>query len=217
MKFTRLMLFALVFMACTTMEPQKEIHLWEMQELTFTAENNYQNPYTEVTVWVDLKGPDFNKRIYGFWDGGQIFHLRLVATHPGIWTWKSGSNPEDPGLDGKSGSFTAVDWTEAEKNENPLRRGFLRATENQHALEYADGTPFFIIGDTWYSLSSNRFKWYDDDEERPIGPTAGFKDYVRLRKSQGYNWVSVIAAFPNWKTDDKPWHIRPSWALRYPK
>ncbi len=46
--------------------------------------------------------------------------------------------------------------------------------------------------------------WYDDDEERPIGPTAGFKDYVRLRKSQGYNWVSVIAAFPNWITDDKP-------------
>ena len=51
------------------------------------------------------------------------------------------------------------------------------------------------------------FRWYDDDEERPIGPTAGFKDYVRYRKAQGYNWVNVIAAFPNWMTDGKPWHL----------
>ena len=111
--------------------------------------------------------------------GARHFHLRLVATEPGNWTWESGSDPEDPGLAGKSGSFTAVSWTEAEKTENPLRRGFFKATENQHALEYADGTPFLIIGDTWYSLGANRFMWYDDDEERPIGPSAGFKDYVR--------------------------------------
>ena len=133
--------------------------------------------------------------------------MRLVATQPGTWTWKSGSTPADPGLSGKSGSFKAIDWTEAEKAENPLRHGFIRATANQHALEHADGTPFFIIGDTWYSVGANRFLWYDDDTERPIGPTAGFKDYVRYRKAQGYNWVNVIAAFPNWMTDDKPWHL----------
>src|ERR1019366_1378900 len=115
----------------------------------------------------------------------------------GTWTWKSGSSPEDPGLTGKSGSFTATEWTGGEKTENPLRCGFLRATANGHALEYADGTPFFIIGDTWYAVGSNRFRWYDDERERPIGPGAGFKDYVRHRKSQGYNWVNVIAAFPN--------------------
>ncbi len=64
-----------------------------------------------------------------------------------------------------------------------------------------------MIGDTWYSVGTNRFKWYDDDRERPIGPEAGFKDYVRYRKQQGYNWVNVIAAFPNWMTDGKPWHV----------
>jgi hypothetical protein len=51
-------------------------------------------------------------------------------------------------------------------------------------------------------MGANRFKWYDDEVKRPIGPRAGFKDYVRLRKAQGYNWVSMIAAYPNWKTDD---------------
>ena len=83
----------------------------------------------------------------------------------------------------------------------------MRATANHHALEQADGTPFFVIGDTWYATGANRFKWYDDDRERPIGPAAGFKDYVRYRKAQGYNWVNIIAAFPNWMTDGQPWHV----------
>ncbi len=183
------------------------IHVWEKQELTFTAANSYKNPYTDVIIWVDLTGPGFSKRVYGFWDGGQTFHVRIVATQPGTWSWKSGSNPDDRGLTGKTGSFAAVAWTEAEKNENPLRRGFLRSTANNHALEYDDGTPFLAIGDTWYSLGSNRFRWYDDTIARPIGPTAGFKDYVRYRKAQGYNWLNVIAAFPNWMTDGKPWHL----------
>jgi hypothetical protein len=179
-----------------------------MQELSFQAKNSYKNAYTEVTLWVDLSGPGFNKRVYGFWDGGNSFRVRVVATKPGTWAWKSGSTPNDAGLSGKAGSFTAIDWTEKEKTENPLRRGFLKPSTNGHALNNADGTPFFIIGDTWYALSANRFKWYDDDnKERPIGPQAGFKDYVRYRKAQGYNWVNVIAAFPNWKTDDSSWHM----------
>ena len=207
MKTLSHLLFVLMFAVSPLLEAQNAIHVWEKQELTFTATNSYKNAYTEVTVWVDLVGPGFNKRVYGFWDGNQTFHLRIVATQPGKWTWKSGSSPEDLGLAGKSGSFTAIDWTEAEKTENPLRHGFIRATGNQHALEHADGTPFFIIGDTWYSVGANRFLWYDDNKERPIGPTAGFKDYVRYRKAQGYNWVNVIAAFPNWMTDDKSWHL----------
>ena len=145
--------------------------------------------------------------MYGFWDGGSVFRVHLVATEPGLWRWTSGSAPNDRGLSGKSGSFTAIAWTEDEKRENPLRRGFLRSSANGHALELADGTPFFVVGDTWWALGTNRYRWYDDDRERPIGPEAGFKDYVRLRKSQGYNWVNMIAAFPNWMTDSHPWHV----------
>jgi len=207
MKIRKILLFALAAACSTILAAQNKVHVWEKQELAFTASNSYKNAYTDVTIWVDLKGPGFSKRVYGFWDGGQTFHLRLIATKAGTWTWKSGSTPEDPGLAGKSGSFTAVDWTEAEKTDNPLRHGFVRATANKHALEHADGTPFFIIGDTWYSVGTNRFRWYDDNTERPIGAGAGFKDYVRYRKAQGYNWVNVIAAFPNWMTDGSSWHL----------
>jgi hypothetical protein len=185
----------------------RTVHIWEKQELTFTSARSFANPYTDVVVWVDLTGPGFAKRVYGFWDGGNTFRVRLVAMRPGTWKWRSGSEPADSGLAGKSGSFTAVEWSEEEKRENPLRHGFLRSAANHHALEQADGTPFFAIGDTWYSLGTNRFRWHDDDKERPIGPTAGFKDYVRYRKAEGFNWVSMIAAFPNWNTDGLPWHI----------
>jgi len=189
-------------------DPAPTVHVWEKREVTLLSTGSYANPYTDVVVWVDLVGPDFHRRVYGFWDGERSFRVRLLATAPGRWTWTSGSSPADAGLAGKTGAFTAVDWTEAEKQGNPLRRGFLRPTANGHALEQADGTPFIVIGDTWYSVGTNRFRWYDDDTERPIGPTAGFKDYVRLRRAQGYNWVNVIAAFPNWMTDGRPWHLK---------
>ena len=183
------------------------VHVWDKQEVTLTAARDFGNPYTDVTVWVDLTGPHFHKRVYGFWDGRRTFKVRIVATEPGEWRWTSGSEPEDAGLDGKRGSFTAVSWSEAELKQNPLRRGLLRASKNGHALETADGTPFLVVGDTWWAAGTNRFKWYDDDGERALGPDAGFKDYVRFRKAQGYNWINMIAAFPNWETDGQPWHV----------
>jgi hypothetical protein len=195
-----LLIFALALPAWST-------HAWEKQEITLTASRDFDNPYTSAMVWVDLTGPNFQKRVYGFWDGGRTFRVRVVATAPGAWRWRSGSSPPDPGMEGKTGTFTATAWTEEELGQNPLRHGFLRATANQHALEHADGTPFFALGDTWWATGTNRYRWYDSDEPRPIGPTAGFKDYVRYRKQQGFNWINMIAAFPNWITDGKPWNI----------
>ena len=161
----------------------------------------------DVQVWVDLRGPGFSKRCYGFWDGGKTFKVRVLATCPGEWSWASGSNQNDPGLNGITGSFRAMDWSVAEKQQNPNRRGMVVSSENGHALNYADGTPCFLLGDTWYAAPTNRFKWNDDDQARPMGPEAGFKDYVRFRKDQGFNCVLIIAAFPHWADDGKSWEI----------
>jgi len=164
MKLLRVLLFLLL----APLAPDASgAHVWEKQELTFTAARSFTNAYTEAMVWVDLTGPNFSKRVYGFWDGGQTFRVRFLATEPGTWTWKSDSSPTDDGLAGKSGSFEAVPWSETEKQANPLRRGFLCPTANHHALEHADGTPFFALGDTWWPLGANRFRWYNDDQERP--------------------------------------------------
>ncbi len=179
-------------------------HVWEKVEITLRAANTYENPYTDVRVWVDLQGPDFKQRCYGFWDGGDTFRVRVLATAPGRWRWRSRSDPADRGLSNASRAFTAVAWTEAERAENPCRRGMIQPSANDHAFQYADGTPYFLLGDTWWATPTFRYRWYDDDEPRPIGPDAGFKDYVRYRREQRFNCIAMIAAFPNWANDDKP-------------
>ncbi len=186
---------------------QKPVHVWEKVEITLTSQKSHPNPYTEVEVWVDLEGPGFSKRCYGFWDGGNTFKIRVLATKPGGWSWTSHSNQEDSGFNGKAGSFQAIGWTEAEKAANPMRRGMVIASENGHALNHADGSSCIILGDTWYAAPSYRFQWNDDDTPRPMGPEAGFKDYLRYRKKQGYNCILMIAAFPHWADDGKPWEI----------
>jgi len=187
--------------------PQLEpYHLWQKIEITFQADNDYQNPYKDVEVWIDLKGPEFNKRCYGFWDGGKTWKVRVMAIESGAWTWESGSNQEDRGLNGKSGSFMAIDWTEAEKEVNPLRRGMIRADAKGHAFEYADGTSMFWLADTWWPCMTQRYYWNDDDSIRKVGTLdAGFKDYVNYRKEQGFNGCMVLAAFPNWLDDQSGW------------
>jgi hypothetical protein len=177
------------------------IHVWEKHEIALQARGGYANPYTDVEVWVDLDGPGFHKRCWGFWDGGDTFRVRVLATAPGEWRWASGSRPSDAGLSGRSGSFVAVEWTADELERRPTRRGMVTATPNGRALQTADGTPFFLLGDTWWSAPTFRHPWYDDDDERPIGPGAGFKDLVRLRKGQGYNCIAMIAVQPSWAND----------------
>jgi len=198
----------LIFIMCLGMKPNVlfpfEVHVWQMQEIVLEAEEEYENYYTDITCWIDLEGPDFSKRIYGFWDGGDTFKVRIVATAPGEWKWISGSNQaDDSGLNGHSGAFTAVTWTEAEKQENPNRRGFVRSTPNGHALQYADGTPFFMVGDTWLAGATWRlpFRGEPAPENYIPGPGVGFEDAVAFRKNQGYNSVSMIACFPNWESD----------------
>jgi len=66
-------------------------------------------PKTEYTCWIELEGPGFAKRVYGFWDGGRTFKVRFVATAPGDWRWRSASNqPDDTGLNGGTGALRAV-------------------------------------------------------------------------------------------------------------
>lgn len=199
------LLFLLFYPLCA--DASEHTRVWEMQEIALTAEKSYNNYYQDVTCWVELTGPGFSKRVYGFWDGGNSYLVRVVAENPGRWKWISHSNqPDDHGLNDKTGSFEAVAWSDQEKEENPNRHGFLRASVNGHAWVYADGTPYFMIGDTWLAGSTWRLPFRNT---LPLpgyipGPGMGFEDAVLYRKQQGFNSVSMISCFPNWDSDINP-------------
>ncbi len=203
---TVLALHWLVLIPARAVLQSGEVHVWTAQEIQLAATGDYENPYAEVDCWIDLRGPGFAKRVYGFWDGGNTFRIRFVATSPGEWTWTTGSNqPEDTGLNSGRGNLRAVAWDEAELAANPNRRGFIRATPNGRALQYADGTPFFWLGDTWLAASTWRlpYRGMPAAPDYVPGPGISFEEAVAFRKRQGFNSVSFIAAFPNWAADER--------------
>ncbi|MEP4077301.1 DUF4038 domain-containing protein [Haloferula sp.] len=184
---------ALSVKAAPAVDDVAVLHEMEVNEVILQAQKTYKNAYLEVDLWVDLKGPNgLSYRIPAFWDGGQTFRARLVATRPGDWSWSTGTGTGDSGLDGKSGTFRAIAWTEAEKEKNPNRRGFIRVAANKHTLEYADGTPFFYTADTWWCALTRVYAWDSDDCVAGIS----FQDAIALRKAQGFNSINCIAAFP---------------------
>ena len=209
MRQLSLMLIPVTFFLLTAgcVQPSQEtIHVFEVKEIELTCRNDYDNPYTDVECWVELEGPGFKDKVFGFWNGERQFLVRLAATSPGIWKWRSYASNKDSGLNGITGNFRAVSWTEEEIKENPNRRGFIGPTPNGRALEYADGTPFFLLGDTWWSASTWRFPFKGTDPEEGYVPAEGigFEEAVQYRKGQGYNTIAMIASYPNWKVDQYP-------------
>jgi len=198
------LLLVIIFPNTVNANKLSGIHIWEMKEITLKADKEYTNYYIDVTCWVELKGPGFSKRVYGFWNGDNVFSVRIVATKPGKWQWTSGSNqPDDQGLNNHSGEFDAINWTAKELQQNPNRHGFVGPSANGHALQYSDGSPFFMVGDTWLAGSTWRlpFRNASTSKDYVPGPGIGFEDAVAYRKNQGFNSVSMISCFPNWETD----------------
>jgi hypothetical protein len=179
-----------------------DVTLWSGMELELTATGTYAEPYCEVEVWLHLTGPGFSKRIYGFWDGENVFRIRMTAPATGEWRFESGSNQSDDGLNGKTGRFRAVPPSAEQLAASPNLHGMLRPTSDARGLEYADGTPFFLLGDTWWSVPSYKFPLPKDDARHAIGPDADLRDYLELRRAQGFNCIALLAALPAWATDD---------------
>lgn len=181
------------------------VKVWETVEIEFTAQENYDNPYQEVELWVTLTGPDdYHRRVWGFWDGGSSFKIRVLGIEPGTWQWESASNQSDTGLNNKQGSFVAVPWTEAEKKENPNRRGFIEATSSGHAWQYADGTPFFMLADTWWGAPTWRYPYKGDKVPKGYVPDStnfSYEGGIQWLKKHGFNSIGIIVSLPNWSDD----------------
>ena len=91
---------------------KKEIHVWETYEICLRAEKEYENPYMDVIVWAVLEGPGYCRKVYGFWNGGRDFRIRVTATRPGIWKYRTDSNVADNGLKDIEGAYIAKPWSE---------------------------------------------------------------------------------------------------------
>jgi len=114
---------------------------------------------------------------------------------PGSWRWTTiCSDPKNAGLHGKTGILACLPAS----GENPNdRHGFLKVSEQARAFAYADGTPFFWLGDThWMMPDTERIDACNHPEHQggacPFG--GQFHHLAADRKAHGF---TVYQTYPN--------------------
>lgn len=143
-----------------------EAATWTRWNHVLTSSRTYDNPYADVIVSVTYNGPEgLTLRSYGFWDGGDTFRIRASFPQPGRWQWRTTcSDAGNAGLHDRSG---VVEVTPYKGPHELYQHGFLRVSNNGRYLTYADGTPFFWLGDTAWAASARAsgkdWKRYVDD------------------------------------------------------
>jgi len=172
------------------------VPLWRVTEIALESEADYTNPYADAEVSATFHGPG-GETIHrpAFWDGDRTWKLRFAPTAPGTWRWSSTcTNPHDAGVHGRTGELTA---TAVETNIPLHRHGFLRVSTNGRHFVYADGTPFFWLGDThWQMPDRERVDACNHPEHAGgICPHGGqFQHLLADRIARGFN---VYQTYPN--------------------
>jgi len=137
---------------------------WEPFEVTMGGSVELPNAYVDALpdggkpfVVVTFAGTTGDAKgltyaVPGFWDGGRTWKVRFAAPAAGEWSYSAFST--DPVLRGVKGGLQCAAWSAGEKAANPTRHGFVGVAKSGpragRYFEYADGTPFLWIGDTWW-------------------------------------------------------------------
>ena len=158
-------------------------------ELTFKAQNKYENPYN-VDFNVVFKNKERELTCPGFWDGGDVFKCRFSSPQPGEWTFMSFSDQEDAGLNNISGEVMVLPYT----LNNPLYiHGPLKVSSDKRHLCHYDNTPFFWLADTWWTGFTEKLSFDKGD----------FQTLAIDRKNKGYNAVQIVTGlYPDMKPFD---------------
>jgi hypothetical protein len=193
-------LLFLLFILFFSYGVQAQTRKWEVFEITLKAKRQYQNPYAAIPVDAkeDLVQVHFSgtggeakgKKIVlaGFWDGGQDWKVRFAPPFTGTWTYSTLS--KDAGLSNVKGKLEVIDWPKEALVQNPTRHGLVQVKHSGegagHYFQYADGTPFLWIGDTWWNWTKRGINF------------STYKNLVDDRSNKGYNLGQLFVAANGW-------------------
>jgi len=137
--------------------PDYTVERWRMREITFTSATTYADPFRDVMLDVTFTGPgDVTLVMPAFWDGGGTWKVRFAPTEAGLWQYETTcSNTADAGLHGISGTMECVPYT---GDLEIYRHGFVKTVPGTRYFVYDDGTPFFYLGDTHWTMPTEPFE-----------------------------------------------------------
>ena len=166
------------------------VKTWVADEFEIKSAKKYENPFEDVDVDVVFtKGKD-KMTVPCFWDGGDTWKVRFSLNKTGSWKYTIKSTDKD------NKGFTGEGEVECVKYDGDLeiyKRGFIKTEPNVRYFMYDDGTPFFYLGDTHWTMPKEEF---DEPGER-AGDTecqSHFKYIVDKRVEQGF---TVYQSEPN--------------------
>lgn len=159
------------------------IHPWQAVELTLTAEQSYDTPYTDVEVFARFRHESGIELLRpAFWDGENIWKMRFASPlNSGRWQWQSFSAPHDPGLAGQGGELRV----EAADSANRFHsHGFWRILPGDRNLRHADDMPALLVADTAWALP-----WRATHEQCEV--------YAHDRQAKGFNAALLMSVQPD--------------------
>jgi hypothetical protein len=152
-----------------------------MLELSFTAQQPHDDPFNNVTldaVFTDPNGKTL--RVPAFWDGGDKWKVRYASPITGTHRFRTEcSDKRDIGLHNVSGTVEISPY----HGTNPFyQHGPIQVAADRRHLQYADGTPFFWLADTWWMGLCHRLRWPNE-----------VKTLAADRKKKGFNVIQIVA------------------------
>lgn len=175
-----LLALLLAMASCTS----ADVETWRMMEMAFTADTDYSSTGADdIRMDVQFVHKKTGETITrpAFWDGGNSFIVRFAPTAAGKWEWTS-TCPEDASLAELEGSILCKEY---KGFLEVYKRGFVTVTPGKKYFTYADGTPFFYLGDTHWGMLTEEF----DSPGHHAGNTGAeshFKYIVDRRVEQGF-------------------------------
>lgn len=121
---------------------------WTMNEVVLVSSKDYDDPYRDVDVDLVLSGGGKTYTIPCFWDGYNVWRGRFYCPTSGTYTYTTKCT--DTSNSGLHNQKSTVKVTAYSGSLDIYKRGFIKA-ENKYFV-YNNGTPFFYLGDTHWSL-----------------------------------------------------------------
>ena len=159
----------------------REVEQWRCMEWELMSTASYGDPFGEAEVTATFRGPDGSVLVRpAFWDGEASWKIRFAPNVIGKWSLTVTCNDKhNAGLNiDVPWSFNCVPYTGVWEL---YRRGFLRVVQGDRYFTYADGTPFFYLGDTHWFLPSEA-----EGRSNVVGVVSQFHHMVDHRVSQGF-------------------------------
>jgi hypothetical protein len=155
---------------------------WSVVELDFSAGQSH--PWDDFPLQVTfVHSGGTTLTLDAYWDGGSSWQVRFAPPLSGTWNWTSSSS--DPAMDGLNGTLQVTTPTASDTGNNPNYRGHLTVGPNNRHLVYRDGTPFFWLGDTNWTLNSLQCGLAEGSQGRP------FYEYVQDRKAKKFTVIQT--------------------------